>query len=90
MPHLVQTQLKSLHWREVAEPEEAGGAGKPLIDRHRGRKPSVRGDVDPERAAWELISVFWLRDVAYLMDLGRSVYEGSSVLMDTILHSIST
>ena len=51
---------------------------------------SVRGDVDPERAAWELISVFWLRDVAYLMDLGRSVYEGSSVLMDTILHSIST
>jgi AcrR family transcriptional regulator len=51
---------------------------------------SVRGDVDPERAAWELISVFWLRDVAYLMDLGRSVYEGSSVLMDTILHSIAT
>jgi AcrR family transcriptional regulator len=50
---------------------------------------SVRADVDPLRAAWELISVFWLRDVAYLMDLGRSVYEGSSVLMDTILQSIS-
>jgi AcrR family transcriptional regulator len=50
---------------------------------------SVRADVDPQRAAWELISVFWLRDVAYLMDLGRSVYEGSAVLMDTILQSIS-
>jgi AcrR family transcriptional regulator len=50
---------------------------------------SVLADVDPQRAAWELISVFWLRDVAYLMDLGHSVYEGSSVLMDTILQSIS-
>jgi AcrR family transcriptional regulator len=51
---------------------------------------SIRADVDPERGAWELISVFWLRDVAYLMDLGRSVYDGSTVLMDTILQSIST
>ena len=43
-----------------------------------------------DRVAWQLVGVFWLRDVAYLMDLGRSVYEGSIILMDTILRSIST
>lgn len=50
---------------------------------------TIRADVNAEEAAWQLVGVFWLRDVAYLMDLGRSVYEGSTVLMETILQSIA-
>ena len=74
---LGQKQVRAV--TEIAAIVEAGKAAG-----------SIRADVDAKEAAWQLVGVFWLRDVAYLMDLGRSVYEGSIILMDTILRSIST
>lgn len=51
---------------------------------------AIRRDADPEQAAWELIGVFWLRDVSYLMGLEEPVFRSSSVLLDTVLESIAS
>jgi AcrR family transcriptional regulator len=49
----------------------------------------IRNDVDSQRVAWELVSIYWLRDVAYLMGLGDVVYKLSSSSFDEILARIS-
>ena len=84
----------------VAAPPEAG-LREPLGARQRqaaeaiaaivrgGKDEGSVGDgVDPEQAAWCLVGVFWMRDVAYLMGLGDDVWQGSTALLETVLGSI--
>jgi AcrR family transcriptional regulator len=49
---------------------------------------SVAQHIDPTVAAWHLVSVFWLRDVAYLMGLAEPATAGSASLLDTVLDSV--
>lgn len=85
----------------VAAPPEAGLRG-PLGERQlravaaiaaivaEGKTAgSIGAGVDPEQAAWQLVGVFWLRDVSFLMGIGDSAAQGSSRLLDVVLESIS-
>lgn len=85
----------------VAAPPEAGLRG-PLGERQlravaaiaaivaEGKTAgSIGAGVDAEQAAWQLVGVFWLRDVSFLMGIGDSAARGSSRLLDVVLESIS-
>ena len=74
-----------------SQPEKAALARVAVAEFHHfealTRRLSEMG-VDPEQAAWCLVGVFWMRDVAYLMGLGDDVWQGSTALLETVLGSI--
>jgi TetR/AcrR family transcriptional regulator, mexJK operon transcriptional repressor len=47
----------------------------------------IRADVNPEQTAWDLMSVYWADDVAYL--LGFEVSERTAVMAERIFREIS-
>ncbi len=49
----------------------------------------VAAGADASETAWALVSVFWLRDITYLMGLAGPAEAGSASLLERILASIS-
>ena len=51
---------------------------------------TIRGEVDPAEAAWQIVGVYWFEDVAYLMGVRDIVLGGiSTKTLDAILRDIA-
>ena len=51
----------------------------------------VRADVDSEQAAWEILSVYWAEDVAYMLGFDEFASSGrSGTILERLLREISS